>query len=703
LKTIGLNSGTTRFGKHLNDGSVCYHDGQEIKAIVVEERVSREKRDGGFKKATRELFNAYDLSWDDIDTIAYSSCCDKDSSPKFLGNTAPTNTNKHPVNHHLSHALSVYCLSPFKDAIIIVLDAGGNILSDDKEKWWEASREQSSYFIVRNNTIELISRDFEQPGEAGIGELFRAFTYFLGWGSSMHAGKTMALSSYGNPNRFQGMPIFNLKENGRVSSIIDNRPEKPLEMVKQALTTYGITTITERIPGEEITQDHKDIARWIQDEAQRVIDYKIKYFEKKYQINNFCLSGGVAYNCKMNGNIERTIKNINLFVGPAPGDQGQSLGNVLSLLGGPEVKISNFVPYCGLDRSKEIAMVPSYQNLFPDLSIGHYENVTRTAAELIASGEIICWFQGKSEFGARALGNRSILADPRNPKNRFILNQIKGRDHFMPFAPSVMMSATNEYFDCYGDYRYMTHALKVKPEMRKFIPAVVHIDGTSRIQSVDRKFNKIYHELISEFREITGIPLVLNTSFNRGGEPIVETVEDAIKSFQATNVNYLIVGDWVIEKNEKFKYFGLQESYYNTSLKILDDIKSDIDSKYDRRISIRQKFSLYEEFVDWLLSGRKFTTIRYSGGDIDFPSKTINSLYATDTFFSDSTQNYVFDIDITGITIKKFRELNEYDAYCDGFNSLKELTETLTRIYGPIDPEAYMTIYNIYPHLVMTT
>lgn len=701
MNIIGLNLGSNIYGKLLNDGGVCLIQDGTLRSIVIEERVSRAKRAGGYEKALQLILRCHNIDSNDLDMIAISSCCELEPNKNRItsfNNLIETIS----VNHHISHACSVYSLCPFDESLVVVMDAGGNNIENMSDKWWKHYREQQSYYIVGNSNIDLIGRDFADPYSAGYGEVFRAFTYFLGWKSSQHAGKTMALSAYGNPNRFAGMPIFINHNDGSIASVIKNNPTEPIEMVLDLLSLYGINNIAPRNPTDNIEDVHKDLASWIQYEVEKSLLLKIDHLIKKTNINKVCLSGGVAYNCKLNGKIANLVGKENLFVASGSGDHGQCLGNASYAIYLKTSKLPKFntQPYLGI--SHHVNNLADYIHKYPELTIMNCVDCTEKAAFLLSEGHILCRFMGRSEFGPRALGNRSILADPRNHRNKFRLNNIKGRDNFMPFAPSVLEEYVDDFFETASSVNYMTTAVNTVYEIRKLIPSVIHKDGSSRIHIVSHDDNDEYHSLINSFYKKTGIPMLLNTSFNKGGEPIVESIDDAFSSFCDLDINYMLINNTLIEKHNKTTLRStikeICEFSSHLNMNNMHLLRSHLlDTFSDICFFERSKFNLYTVFVDWLNYGRKTTTIRYKKNGIDIPSSHVLPMFSTDDFSMDVVSDkQVGNAEILKIVVKQFTCLDENDANNDGFASLDELKNTLTEIYGFIPDHDYVTIYHIY-------
>jgi carbamoyltransferase len=561
MLVAGINLGSTWFGKTLKDGGSCIVNPEGILIALSEERVSRKKAAGGFDESLPLCCSALGLDLRDVDLVVYSSCCelpreDFDISP-FVGIHTRVRTIVIP-SHHLSHALSAYLASPFEEAIILVLDSGGNILNTKGERqseWWKCEREQHSYYVGRGTSCTLIDRDFYKPFEAGIGELYRAFTKFLGWESYIYSGKTMALSAYGNGDRFRGVNLFYFDES-RLKSRITNSPLNPIQMLQSFARDNGLDFGVRRNPDDPIDNIHQDIAYYIQQQSEMAIVEKVRRLYRKTKIKNLCIAGGVGLNCLINTKLLEETPIEKIFIQPAAGDQGQCLGNALyglfNILNSKN-RFTMDTAYLGPSYSlsrREIEREIRQQ--YSCLKTVNAEDILETASQLISQGKIIGWFQGRSEFGPRALGNRSILADPRFPESKNKLNtRIKNREFFLPLAPSVLEEFATQYFELSHSSPFMLFAPKVKPHKIQEIPAVVHIDATSRVQTVSRRDNPLFYDLIKRFYEKTGVPILLNTSLNPRGYPICETVTESLDFLINSELDYLVIGEVLIEKNKE--------------------------------------------------------------------------------------------------------------------------------------------------------
>ena len=474
--------------------------------------------------------------------------------------------------HHLSHAASAFYPSPFNEAVILVLDGVGE---------WATS----TVAIGRVNDIEIV-KEIHFPHSIGL--LYSAFTYFTGFKVNSGEYKVMGLAPYGKP-RFKDLILKN---------IIDLKPDGSYRMDQSYFNYSTGLTMTNRkfadlfkVPvrkpeSEQLSQVHMDLAASIQAVTEEVVLNMTRALSQEYKIPNLCMAGGVALNCVANGKIlkERYFKDI--WIQPAAGDAGGALG-VAQSVWHKELK-NNRVPhkndsmrgsYLG-PKYSQLEIESSLTKLDADFKTFSEDKMLETVAHSLSEGKVVGWFQGRMEFGPRALGARSIIADPRSITIQKNLNlKVKYRESFRPFAPSVLREDVSDWFDFNYDSPYMlfvdrVHKDKVR-EMteqekalfgiaklnvtRSDIPAVTHVDYSARIQTVHKETNPIYHKLISIFKKKTGCPVLVNTSFNVRGEPIVLSPKDAFKCFMGTDIDMLVVGNSILNKDEQD--FGLKENY----------------------------------------------------------------------------------------------------------------------------------------------
>jgi carbamoyltransferase len=431
----------------------------------------------------------------------------------------------HFVPHHLAHAASAYFPSTFNRAAILVIDGIGEAAGSTL---WKA--------VGKN--IQLIET-FDYPHSLGF--VWEVICGHLGF-STYDASKLMGLAAYGNPQAFR-REFHEIMQVGKEDYAID-----PEAIGFQTAKSSRLETLLgpPRDPDMEILRQHVDIAAALQEATNAAVTALVRRLKRKVPFDHLCFAGGVALNCVTNELVCKSGDFSDLFIPSAPHDSGTAIGAALVVhcdkqKSHPER--GNSTPFLGpaFNRRDVLAAVKS-----AGLTARRSKSPARDAAEMIADGKIVAWFQGRMEFGPRALGNRSLLADPRRPDMRNILNQmVKHREDFRPFAPSVLAERADEWFEV-GDHltshEFMLFACAVKAERRDRIPAVLHHDGSARVQLVRRESNARFHELISCFHARTGVPLVVNTSFN-DSEPIVCTPTDAIVTFRKSGIDALFMDD----------------------------------------------------------------------------------------------------------------------------------------------------------------
>lgn len=555
---LGFNLGTTRLGQRLRDGAACIIKDGEVEVAIAEERVTRDKYTGGFQNSLRYCLENADLDFDQLDKIVYSTCVEGPYRPDVEATLDASPGIIEPVSHHLSHAHSAFDVSGFDEAIVLVIDAGGNLLeAPASDEWWKEDREQHSYYVAEDGQITLLGRDFSEPYEAGAGEIYRAFTHYLGFKSHVHSGKIMALAAYGDRSRYSDGKIFELNGD-EFTSRIRNTPKEPIEMVSRFAENEGLDFGKPRQPGDSIQQIHKDIASFVQRELERLLISTVNKLCEKRNIRNVVFAGGVAKNCVANRRVLQETPITGFFVQPAAGDQGQALGNALygykSVEDSPQFQALDDV-FFGRFYTNQ-----TWNKLLNDSKLKYQVLGNRGAADRVANaltdGDIVAVFQNGSEYGPRALGHRSILADPRDTTLLKKLHRIKSREPYRPFAPSILegyipdwfeeswLEADSEINEKLSPYMIVTGT--VKQSKRELVPCVTHTDGSARLQAVSKSRNLFFHKIIQKYYQKTGIPMVLNTSFNRGGEPIVETPKDALACCRNTEIDLLVTDNFVV-------------------------------------------------------------------------------------------------------------------------------------------------------------
>ena len=531
---VGFNTGH-------NGSCTVLHDNKIIS--IAEERLNRKKYSEGYLYSLIYCLEELGIRIEDVDLFVSSCYGDKlEENYKGLFENIVSDKSKFiTVDHHLAHASSCYYLSPYNESLIIVIDGLGNF--NDTE----------SYYIANGNTITKVGGNNPTRSKyKGIGRTYETFTNFCGW-SAQEAGKTMGLSAWGK-EKYPDINLFDINENMEISSKCDGKYiDASLNFIKKNNLDFG-----KPCNGYE----NRDAAYYVQAETEKIILELVNRLYNKYKIKNLCVAGGVFLNGIVNQKILEETPIENIFVIPCCDDTGQSLGNALYGYHNyyNEIKRLEFkVPYLGKEYRDEdyLDVLEKRQKKFilPYVVKGcnfkykQSNNLCKDVAKLLSQGKIIGWFQGASEIGPRALGNRSILCSPYPQNMKDILNlRIKHRENFRPFAPSILEEKTYEFFNLKGDSPYMLKVPICTELAKDKIPATLHIDYTGRVQTVNKKMNRKFYELINEFYNITGIPVLLNTSFNDNGEPIVESPKDALIMFCKSDLDYLILGDYIVWK-----------------------------------------------------------------------------------------------------------------------------------------------------------
>jgi carbamoyltransferase len=579
-----------------HDSAACLLQHGNIIAAAQEERFSRKKHDPRFPhNALKYCLDEAGIGIDNIDYLvfydkpfltferllmSYLTVAPKglrswlESMPLWLGKKLYIpKVIKQEIGyekdvlyteHHEAHAASAFYPSPFKEAAILTIDGVG--------EWATAS-----YGYGKGRDICLL-KELHFPDSLGL--LYSAFTYFTGFRVNSGEYKLMGLAPYGVP-KYKDLiysELVDVKDDGSIRlnmSYFDFLGGLRMTNRKCAKLFRG----PPRQPETTITQREMDIAASVQSVTEDIMIKMAAHVYKETKLKNLCLAGGVALNCVSNGRILREGPFENIWIQPAAGDAGGALGAALSVwhryLGKERLNPKE------KDRQRGSYLGPSFKNDY----IKNYlekkqiantqvsdEEIPEKIADLIAEQKVIGWFQGRMEFGPRALGNRSILGDARSQKMQEIMNlKIKFRESFRPFAPSVIKDKASSYFEIDRESPYMLLVAPVKEEIRRepsdeekklcgfdrlhivrsSIPAVTHLDYSARLQTVDGNHNSLFHQMIKKFDEKYGCPVIINTSFNVRGEPIVCTPQDAYLCFMRTNMDYLIMGNFLIEKKDQ--------------------------------------------------------------------------------------------------------------------------------------------------------
>jgi carbamoyltransferase len=575
-----------------HDSAACLLRDGEIVAAAQEERFTRKKHDDSFpKEAVEFCLQEAGISVADLDYVGfydkplvkferiletYLSIAPKglrqflSAMPVWLKEKIWTRSNirvnlqySGPVlfsEHHESHAASAFYPSPFEEAAILTMDGVGE---------WATS----SIAVGRSNKIELI-KELRFPHSLGL--LYSAFTYYLGFKVNSGEYKVMGLAPYGKPEYTKTI----------LEHVIDLKEDGSFRMNQDYFDYLGGLTMTNKKFGDlfggpartaesNLTQKEMDLAASLQEVTEEIMLRMSRHVRKLTGMKNLCLAGGVALNCVGNGKVLREKIFDKLWIQPAAGDAGGALGVAMCIW---HQMLDNKRQVKEGDSMKGSYLGPRYKaeslRKFLDSREIPYKQLddtelTHTVANHLKTGKVVGWFQGRMEFGPRALGGRSIIGDPRSPKMQSVMNlKIKYRESFRPFAPSVLQEKVSEWFDMNAESPYMLLVAPVKEDKRidipdekkdlfgidllnvprSQIPAITHVDYSARIQTVRKETNPRYYDLIQEFEKITGCPVIINTSFNVRGEPIVCRPEEAYLCFMRTEMDTLVLENFVLDK-----------------------------------------------------------------------------------------------------------------------------------------------------------
>lgn len=439
------------------------------------------------------------------------------------------------VNHHLAHAISAYAQSGFSESLVFTVDGAGDGLSGSVTHW-------------RGSNYDLLTT--YSDGKS-LGIFYDRVIAMLGYGFTEEY-KVMGLAPYGDPSRFR--QTFD----GLYSLLPRGEYVLNWHLIE---TLYSLAPV--RKAGEPILQAHKDIAAALQEALERVVFHILSYYRVATGLTSLCLAGGVAHNSTLNGKLLYSGMFRNIFVQPASHDSGCAIGAALYPFVSQAAGSSSAAPaargriehvFWGAHAGTQEQIGSTLDRWRALVEVAYDDQIAARTAALLAEGRVIGWVQGCSEFGPRALGNRSIVADPRPAANKDLINQmVKKREAYRPFAPSVLEEYAAEYFEIPYEgmqFPFMSFTVRVCPQQRGLLGATTHVDGTARIQTVSKKTNPQFWELIEAFRQLTGVAVLLNTSFNNNAEPIVDSVDDAVACFLTTGLHHLVIGNYLVSKND---------------------------------------------------------------------------------------------------------------------------------------------------------
>ena len=560
-----------------HNGSVAFLVDGELKFYIEEERLSRSKYDGN---PFRGILEAVQYG---VDFIVLGGTSDQFATLPWTGEDSYTALvrkfcpNVQTVNlgdqHHLGHVAECFYNSGFEDAVAIIVDGAGSYhtisAGEDENKIENSGWETESIYDCSypanfkpvfkkyggnaQTTRSLVSNEIDMDNAVTITKAYEAVSHYLGFGF-IEAGKTMGLAPYGKDDP----DIPNIFINGRADKNLVT-PSFPAGAFIEANRFPALQhkfdpTEWHRDP-TKVTDAAKNLAWRVQQESQELVGDLIEKAVAITGKKNIVIAGGYGLNCVANYYLQQRFPNLSIWCDPIAHDGGTSIG-LAKLLHYSKTKDTTVRPlktlYLGVDRKEPYDLLDTIEN-------GTLKDVSPAeVAKLIADRNIVALFQGRSEAGPRALGNRSILYDPTDPNGKDFVNKVKGREWFRPFAGSMLAEKFDEWFETYGleETPFMMYAMDFKLEKHGEVPCITHVDGTCRIQTVTEEQNSVYYNLIEEFEKITGVPIIFNTSFNLAGDPLVETLQDAVMTILNSDINYLYLPDI----GKIFKYEGKIEA-----------------------------------------------------------------------------------------------------------------------------------------------
>ncbi|MGC2491229.1 carbamoyltransferase family protein [Candidatus Binatus sp.] len=562
----GLEERDYRISQGFDAAAALVVDGVVV-AAAAEERFNRRKQSGDFPvEAIEYCIGQAGLSMADVDEIAHcfdyapfgeifslDSTSAKLYEEVFSREALVAQVRRHfpkfnpervhSVSHHLSHAASAYFTSGWDECLVVVLDAMGETQS-------------GSIFRGTGGNLEKLR---EISANDSLGILYSLVTYHLGFDFNSDEYKIMGLAPYGDPRQFEGafQQMIECRPDGtvRIPILRLNRTRDERENYLQTRDWLSRNLLPRREPDAEITQAHRDVAAALQAALNRAILHICGHFGATMGLRKIAMAGGVALNCSANGKLTRSGLFDEVYVQPAAGDDGAALGAALhrASLNGEVINQRFPVPFLGPSHpaSEVDAALKDFGDAIRVTSLGSTEETCVRAARMIHEGKVVAWYRGPMEFGPRALGNRSILADPSNPEMRDRVNaMVKKREAFRPFAPAVTIEEIHRWFDVppMRSLPYMIATVNVREEYRAMLPAITHVDGTARVQTVEARDNPAFHALLKALGQVSGREIVLNTSFNIKGQPIVNTPREAIETFLGTGIDCLFIENNLVSR-----------------------------------------------------------------------------------------------------------------------------------------------------------
>jgi carbamoyltransferase len=536
MEVLGLNGVYPRS----HDSSACLISDGVIGPNVEEERFTRSKKafDTQPHNAVTYCLTTAEVNVSELDAITYGwqgpELAARDILPPQHANNPDITAEVVQVQHHEAHAASAFYTSPFEEAAVLVVDGQG---------------ENESTTIWRANA-EGMQKLATLPIDDSLGYTYGAISRFCGLGS-FGAGKVMGLAPYGTPRYvdtiagvYDSIRLGEQTTHDSQDAFFGQFTEGLAKLgFQEAAQHHEFDPLTKKVRKQPILEDvHRDMAASV----QQFLEIKMLELAKEAQeltgLENLCLAGGVAMNCVTNSVVQNSGLFSEVFMQPGCEDSGIALGSALAYT---KQKTPLTTPYSGPSfTNDQIAQVIQERGIHAT----RHDDIASVAARLVVGGELVGWFQGGLEYGPRALGNRSILANPTHAEMKDRVNAAKSREPWRPFGPSVLAEHADQLFEHPHESRYMLRSFQVRQEWQDRMAAAVHVDGSTRPQTVSTEDNPLYHELISNVHELTGTPAVLNTSFNSWDEPIVSTPGEAIRTFASTGLNSLVIGNYLIRK-----------------------------------------------------------------------------------------------------------------------------------------------------------
>lgn len=528
---------------------------------ISEERLSGVKNDGGFpERSVKYVLEAAGFSGiNDVDLVVFDHIDYCESCVRvWLKSVCGYDGVIYAIKHHDAHAASAFHVSPFDEAAVLVVDGGGSYIEevessgnpDLKKARRYTKREVQSFYIGSGNELSLVKRTFaDSKTPVGIGTLYALSSIVLGFGA-LGSGKVMGLAAYGGKIDIHPDSIFfDYDGDIKAKGIPGKDPMRPENFESYGKRLFGCEM---RNAGDALTNRHAEIAAYVQREAQNVMTRLAKIIHGETGLPRLCVAGGLALNSITNSIIRDEGLFDDIFIQPASTDTGIPLGCALygyhQILGRKRFMSMEDAYFGRVYGRDEIAAALGSCG---EVKWTRPRNLLQRCAKLLSRGKVLGWFHGGSELGPRALGHRSILADPRNPAMKDHLNSdVKHRESFRPFSPVVIREKTGEYFESDKPSPFMLHVAKARQDVAPAIPGVLHVDNTARLQTLERKVCPRLYDLILEFEKIAGVPMLLNTSFNDAGFPIVESPADALATFLSTEIDYLVLEDAIVEKRK---------------------------------------------------------------------------------------------------------------------------------------------------------